>query len=62
MEMLAANSHHGGIDQSEQGRILTNHTKAEMDTVIEVLMDYDNSCKWNPALSKTKVSSLSNDP
>ena len=30
--------------------------EAEMETVIEVLMDYDNSCKWNPALSKTQVS------
>ena len=28
---------------------------AEMETVIEVLMDYENSCKWNPSLTKTKV-------
>jgi len=29
--------------------------EAEMETVVSVLMDYDNSCKWNPALAKTKI-------
>ena len=29
--------------------------EASMETVINVLMDYDNMAQWNPALSKTQV-------
>ena len=29
--------------------------EASMETVISVLMDYDNMAQWNPALSKTQV-------
>ena len=29
--------------------------EASMETVVSVLMDYDNMAQWNPALSKTQV-------
>ena len=34
---------------------VTATMEAEMETVINVLMDYDNCCTWNPALTKAQV-------